>query len=447
VPDDLTHGDTEIRQLRSSINDLISLQTLPAIWNGREPGSIACTLLEALVSLLRLEFAYLRLNDSFDESQVEFLKSAQRRTTEPQVAEIGRVLDQWLDSHSADTSPTLPNPAGDGEVRIAPIRLGLTDEIGVLVAGSKRTTFPTPGETLLLRTAGNQALAALQEARQLREQKRAADELEHLVAERTFQLTTANEALRESQSALQKAQAQLAHIARMNTIGELTASIAHEINQPLAAVVNNANACLRLLPNYAKNSGEVLEALNDIIDDANRASRVIARIRLLAKKAPFKKSLLDLKEVVQDVLALARYESTTRHITIRAELSQDLPAVVGDRVQLQQVLLNLLVNGMDAMNDVEEARRVMVIRGRRETQDGVSGALVSVRDSGTGFKPEQMDRLFEAFYTTKSGGLGLGLAISHSIIEAHGGRLWADPNQRAGATVMFRLPAANTVES
>jgi C4-dicarboxylate-specific signal transduction histidine kinase len=447
VPDDITQGDAETRQLRSSINDLISLQTLPAVWNGREPGSIASTLLEALVSLLQLDFAYVRLNDSFDESPVEFLKSAQRRATQPRVSEIGHVLDQWLEIHPANLPSALPNPAGDGEVRIAPIRLGLTDEVGLLVAGSKRTTFPTPTETLLLRMAGNQALVALQEARQLREQKCAADKLEHLVAERTVQLTTANEALRESQSALQKAQAQLAHIARMNTIGELTASIAHEINQPLAAMVNNANVCLRLLPDYAKNSKEVLEALNDIIDDAHRASRVIGRIRLLVKRAPFKKSLLDLKEVVRDVLALARYESTTRHITIRADLSQDLPAVVGDRVQLQQVLLNLLVNGMDAMNEVEEAKRVLVIRGRRETQEGVSEALVSVRDSGTGFKPEQMDRLFEAFYTTKSGGLGLGLAISHSIIEAHGGRLWADPNQRAGATVMFSLPAANTIKS
>jgi C4-dicarboxylate-specific signal transduction histidine kinase len=405
-------------------------------------------MLEALVRLLWLDFAYLRLNDSFDGSPVEFLKSAERRATGPQVSEIGRVLDRWLDNQSADASPALPNPAGDGEVRIAPVRLGLTDEVGILVAGSKRTTFPTTTETLLLRMAGNQALVALQEARQLRDQKHAADELERLVSERTIQLTTTIEALRESESALQKAQAQLAHIARMNTVGELTASIAHEINQPLAAVVNNANVCLRLLPEYAKNSKDILEALNDIIDDANRASRVIARIRLLVKRAPFKKSLLDLKEVVQDVLSLARYESTTRRVTIRADLSQDLPAVVGDRVQLQQVLLNLLVNGMDAMNDVEEIRRVLVICGRRETQDAVSKALVSVRDCGTGFKPEQMDRLFEAFYTTKSGGLGLGLAISHSIIEAHGGRLWVDPNQRAGgATVMFSLPAATTGES
>jgi signal transduction histidine kinase len=225
-------------------------------------------------------------------------------------------------------------------------------------------------------------------------------------------------------------------------MGELTASIAHEVNQPLTAVVNNANASISLLPEGTPNLEEVREALAEIVDDANRASDVITRVRQLAKRAPFEKSLLDLRDVVQDVLALARYESATRHITIRIDLSKDLPSVSGDRVQLQQVLLNLVMNGMDAMSQVEEAKRVLMICGRRETHDGVSRALLNVQDSGSGFKPEEMDRLFEAFYTTKPQGMGMGLAISRSIIEAHGGRLWADPNQGPGATFLFSLPAA-----
>src|SRR5258705_1052993 len=192
-------ADQEIRRLQGSINDLISIQALPAIWNGRESGHIASTLLDVLVSMLRLDFAYARLSDSINGSPVEFVRLTQRRTAPPQPQEIGRALDRWLTNQSANAPLAVPNPAGDGEVRIAPLRLGLMDEIGMLVAGSKRADFPTPTETLLLRVAANQALVALQEARQLHEQKRAADERERRVADRTAQLTTVNEALRESE--------------------------------------------------------------------------------------------------------------------------------------------------------------------------------------------------------------------------------------------------------
>jgi PAS domain S-box-containing protein len=250
---------------------------------------------------------------------------------------------------------------------------------------------------------------------------------------------------RQAESALREAQANLARVTRVTTMGELTASIAHEVNQPLTAVVNNANACISLLPKDTPDLGEVREALTEIIDDANRASDVIARVRQLAKRAPVEKSILNLKDVVEDVLTLARHESAARHITIRTELSKDLPSVSGDRVQLQQVLLNLVINGMDAMSQVGEARRVLIISGHRETQDGVTRALISVQDSGTGFKPEEMDRLFEAFYTTKPHGMGMGLAISHSIIDVHGGRLWAEPGVEFGATFRFSLPEAGAL--
>jgi signal transduction histidine kinase len=225
-------------------------------------------------------------------------------------------------------------------------------------------------------------------------------------------------------------------------MGELTASIAHEVNQPLTAVVNNANACLNLLPDGAPHLAEVRAALTEIVDDADRASAVITRVRQLAKKAPSERSLLDLKDVIMDVLALARHECATRRVIIRTELHDELPRVSGDRVQLQQVLLNLVVNGMDAMNTVEESKRVLIICTSHETGDGRREAQVSVRDAGTGFKAGEMDRIFEAFYTTKPQGMGMGLAISRSIIEAHGGRLWAEPNPGPGATFVISLPAA-----
>jgi PAS domain S-box-containing protein len=257
----------------------------------------------------------------------------------------------------------------------------------------------------------------------------------------------------QAEEALRQAQAELAHMTRLTTMGELTASIAHEVNQPLTAVVNNANACISLLDSAPKRPGEgglsgasnleeVREALTEIIDDADRAGAVILRVRQLARKAPFERTLLNLRDVITDVFAHARYESTTRRVTIRTELPEELPTVLGDRVQLQQVLLNLIVNGMDAMDTIEESKRVLLICGRLETRDGMPGALLSVQDSGTGLKPEEMDRLFEAFYTTKPQGMGIGLAISRSIIEAHGGRLWAEPNQGPGATFLFSLPAA-----
>jgi len=273
------------------------------------------------------------------------------------------------------------------------------------------------------------------------------------------ELKNANEALHAenaerklAEAALQKAQAELAHITRMTAMGELTASIAHEVNQPLTAVLNNANACLDLLdpapkrlgeggPKGASHLEEIRDALTEIIEDADRASAVIARVRQLARKAPFERTLLNLKELITDVFALARYESASRRVTIRTEFPEEVPLVLGDRVQLQQVLLNLVVNGMDAMDTVEESKRVLMICGRRETRGGMPGVLLSVQDSGTGLKPEEMDRLFEAFYTTKPHGMGIGLAISRSIIEAHGGRLWAEPNQGPGATFLFSLPA------
>ena len=266
-------------------------------------------------------------------------------------------------------------------------------------------------------------------------------------------LQTNIEDLNRTQQELHKAQAELAHMTRLTTMGELTASIAHEVNQPLTAVVNNANACISLLdpapprpgeggPNGVSNLEDIREALGEIRDDAERASAVVGRVRQLAKRTPVEKSLLDLKDVINDVMALARYESATRRVTIRTDLSQDLPSVLGDRVQLQQVLLNLVMNGMDAMDTIEESQRVLVIGGRREARDGSSGALLRVQDAGIGFKPQEMDRLFEAFYTTKPNGMGMGLAISRSIIEAHAGRLWPQPNPGPGATFFINLPAA-----
>jgi PAS domain S-box-containing protein len=247
---------------------------------------------------------------------------------------------------------------------------------------------------------------------------------------------------KRAEEALQRAQSELAHVSRMTTLGELAASIAHEVNQPLGTVVNNASACLNLLSKGTAEHEEAREVLREIIEEADRASAVIARVRQLSKKVPYERISVNLREVVTDVLVLARYQAGNRQITIRTYLPDDLPPVIGDRLQLQQVLLNLVVNGMDAMKEIEASKRILIISGRSETEDGELGCLIAVQDAGTGLQPEGMNRLFEAFYSTKPEGMGMGLAISRSIIEAHGGKLWAEANQGQGATFLFRLPDA-----
>ena len=247
---------------------------------------------------------------------------------------------------------------------------------------------------------------------------------------------------KNAEEALRRSEVELARISRIVTMGELSASIAHEINQPLSAVVNNADACLVLISGADPPLEEIRVALAEIVDDAQRASVIIARVRQLVSKAPLERTLLDLRDVVADVLALARHEVDSRRVTIRAELPDDLPRVLGDRVQLQQVLLNLVVNAMDASTSVEEPHRIVMIRGHRDLREGRLEAVVGVQDAGVGVTPEGMPRLFEAFYTTKSQGTGMGLAISRSIIAAHDGRLWVERNDGPGATFLFSLRAA-----
>jgi PAS domain S-box-containing protein len=244
-------------------------------------------------------------------------------------------------------------------------------------------------------------------------------------------------AARRAEEALQEAQANLAHVNRVTTLGEMTASIAHEVTQPIAAVVTNAGAGLAWLAAQPPNLEETQQALGRILRDGNRASEVISRIRALAKKMPPREDRVNINEAIIEVLALARGEVERNRVLARTELSSDLPTIPGDRIQLQQVILNLVVNAIEAMSGAGIGPRELVVSTRKEAANGV---LVAVRDSGPGFDPESVDHLFDAFYTTKSAGIGMGLAICRSIIEAHEGRLWAVPNVPGGAIFQFSLP-------
>jgi len=254
------------------------------------------------------------------------------------------------------------------------------------------------------------------------------DELAHLST--VFNETAGK--LRE----LQLAQAQLAHMARLTTMGELAASIAHEVNQPLAAIVADGNACLRWLSRAEPDLEEARTAAERMVRDGRRAGDIITRIRALSKKTATEKESLDVNAIIQEVVGLVQAEVRRNRVALRTALADGLPPVLGDRVQLQQVVLNLMMNGIEAMRPVEDRARVLVIR----TQKGDDGQVrVAVQDCGVGLDSENMDRIFDAFYTTKREGMGLGLSISRSIVENHKGQLRVMANDGPGATFEFTL--------
>jgi PAS domain S-box-containing protein len=254
----------------------------------------------------------------------------------------------------------------------------------------------------------------------------------------------AEDALREKEDALEMARTELARVSRLTTLGELTASIAHEVGQPLGAMVASAGACARWIVADPPAMAEARTALDNIVADGKRAREVIARIRALAKRQGPRKDWLDINQEVAEVLALTEHELRSHHIVLRTDLRGTLPRVAGDRVQLQQVLLNLIVNAVEAMSAVHDRPRELAIVSRLDDPDAV---LVEVRDSGSGLDPQAAEQVFEAFYTTKTEGIGIGLSISRSIIEAHGGRLWAAPNEPHGAVFRFSLPIAQEAVS
>jgi len=241
---------------------------------------------------------------------------------------------------------------------------------------------------------------------------------------------------KRAEESLRQAQADLAHISRMTTMGELTASLAHEVNQPIAAASTNANTCLRWLTSDTPNIEEAREAAMRIVKDSKRAAEIISRVRLLFKKGTSQRQFVDLNEIIREMIVLLRGETTRYNIFVRTDLAADFPQVMADRVQLQQVLMNLMINGIEAMKDTDGTRELAIRSQRTQNED----VVVSVSDSGVGLPPQQSEQIFNAFFTTKPHGTGMGLRISRSIIESHDGRLWAANNSPGGASFYFTLP-------
>ncbi len=247
---------------------------------------------------------------------------------------------------------------------------------------------------------------------------------------------------KRAEEALRQTQTDLEHVSRVTTMGQLTASLAHEVNQPIAAAITNANACMHWLAAVKPNVEEARAAATRIVKDGTRAAEIISRIRLLFKKGTAERKLLDINEAIREMVVMLRGEATRYNIFVRTELALDLPDVMGDRVQLQQVLMNLIMNGIEAMKDVEGLRELVIESQRAENEQ----VLLRINDTGIGLPPQQAEQIFNAFFTTKAQGTGMGLAISRSIVDSHGGRIWAAGNPPRGASFYLSLPTKAEAE-
>jgi C4-dicarboxylate-specific signal transduction histidine kinase len=547
--------EVEAPRLRKALRDLVALSVMPAAWVGREPSAIAAGLADVLVNSLRLDFAFVRLCDPNGEGVVEIA----RGRAWPAFAEW---LQQYLSVNGRLSRREIVRDIGDGAQggHGIVIPVGVSGEGGLVAAACDRADFPAEIDQLLLSVAANHAATAFRMARLVEDHRRAEaalresgrqlrkarDDLETKVAERTAELQRSEAYLAEAQRlshigsfgwdicsgklywseetfrilecerahqprvdfVLQRTHPEdkfvvqqtidrarqdrkdfdlehrllmpdghikhvhivghptfdevgnflefvgtvmdvterhraeeerqaIAHANRIATMGQLTASIAHEINQPIAAMVTNAEAALRWVDVAPPELQEVRQALGRIVGDGRRAGEVISGIRALIAKAPPGKDRLDINNMILEVIDLTRSEIRRNGVTLRTRFAPDLALVQGDRVQLQQVMLNLILNAIEALSGISEGSRDLLICAEGSGADRVR---VAVQDSGPGVNPQDVDRLFEAFYTTKPKGMGMGLTICRSIIEAHGGRLWANANEPRGAVFQFTLP-------
>ena len=414
-------------QLRAALRDLVALSAIPAGWMGIEPHTIAIGLADILAGSLGFDFAFVRLRDPTGGKTVDVADgSATAEFSDWLQAQLS-ALDESL------RKQTVPNVIGFDDrrksLRGIVIPIGFNAHAGLVAVGCERSDFPTETDKMLISVAANHAATAFRGASLMREWRRteeelrkARDELEMKVMERTAEL--------------QRAMAELAHMNRVSTAGVLSASIAHEVNQPLTGIISHAGAARRWLSSQEPDIKALQSSLERIMSAGRRASEIIASLREMFKKETRARTPVDVNQLIFAVLAIVRYELQTHGVDLRTELTDSLPTLEGDRVQLQQVILNLIMNAIEAMQSVEP--RLLSIRSCVRKPNFVH---VSIEDTGTGVDPSNEDHIFKPMFTTKEHGMGVGLSICHSIIESHNGHIWVTRGIDRGSIFQFELPA------
>jgi signal transduction histidine kinase len=418
-------ADENLR-LRAALRDLVALSTIPAGWIGIEPRTIAAGLADILTGSLCFDFAFVRLLDSTGGVTIDVTSGCATR----------EFLD-WLQAQLSTLDESLrkqiiPSVVGFDErlksLRGIVIPIGFNAYAGLVAVGCERSDFPTETDRMLLTVAANHAATAFRSANLIHERRRAEeearkarDELEVKVMERTAEL--------------HRTMAELTHMNRVATAGNLSGSITHEISQPRAGIVLSASAARRLLALREPRIEEARDALDQIENDGHRAGEIIASLRGMFKKETQARNLIDINELIFTVLAIVRHELQKHGVELRTELDESRPTLEGDRVQLQQVVLNLVMNAIEAMQSV--APRILSIRSCVSKPNFVH---VAVEDTGTGIDPSDHDHIFNPMFTTKERGMGIGLSICHSIVESHNGRIWVTRGIDKGSIFEIELP-------